>query len=329
MTVPAGWYDDGSGRQRWWDGAQWTEHFAPVEATPQPAPAGSEAPEGAAGSGTDAAAETAEEFDLDATARRDEIPRAEDSSAYAPPTASAYPAPEPVSPAYAAPAAADSAYTAPAYTAPAYTAPAYTAPAYTAPEYTAAASGPRTAPVLGFIGLGLAVLGTILACIPTMFTLIPGLVVLFAALVISIIAVFRKNTRKWPAVTGIVLSVVGGVIGIIVTVVVLFFTTFGTVVDSLPSTWPTPMTSDWPTDTSERPLPEQITAGYLLLVSDQDDIEEYIQPGVAACIGEHLYESDLSDETLWDIATGMPVADDVYPEVQQAADDAADACLTQ
>ncbi|MDQ0576722.1 NINE protein [Agromyces albus] len=24
-----GWYDDGSGRQRWWSGAAWTEHFAP------------------------------------------------------------------------------------------------------------------------------------------------------------------------------------------------------------------------------------------------------------------------------------------------------------
>lgn len=30
MTTPAGWYDDGSGRQRYWDGAQWTEHFAPI-----------------------------------------------------------------------------------------------------------------------------------------------------------------------------------------------------------------------------------------------------------------------------------------------------------
>ncbi|GAA1249620.1 hypothetical protein JOF42_002825 [Microbacterium phyllosphaerae] len=30
MTTPAGWYDDGSGRQRWWDGTQWTEHFAPI-----------------------------------------------------------------------------------------------------------------------------------------------------------------------------------------------------------------------------------------------------------------------------------------------------------
>lgn len=27
-TAPAGWYDDGSGRQRWWDGNQWTDKFA-------------------------------------------------------------------------------------------------------------------------------------------------------------------------------------------------------------------------------------------------------------------------------------------------------------
>ncbi|QNA93053.1 MULTISPECIES: DUF2510 domain-containing protein [unclassified Microbacterium] len=33
-TTPAGWYDDGSGRQRWWDGQQWTEHFAPDAAAP-------------------------------------------------------------------------------------------------------------------------------------------------------------------------------------------------------------------------------------------------------------------------------------------------------
>ncbi|MBP1325318.1 hypothetical protein JOF28_000550 [Leucobacter exalbidus] len=30
----AGWYDDGSGRQRWWDGNQWTEHYSD-QATPQ------------------------------------------------------------------------------------------------------------------------------------------------------------------------------------------------------------------------------------------------------------------------------------------------------
>jgi hypothetical protein len=25
MAAPAGWYDDGAGRRRWWDGAQWTD----------------------------------------------------------------------------------------------------------------------------------------------------------------------------------------------------------------------------------------------------------------------------------------------------------------
>lgn len=32
-NAAAGWYDDGSGRQRWWDGIQWTEHFADQQAT--------------------------------------------------------------------------------------------------------------------------------------------------------------------------------------------------------------------------------------------------------------------------------------------------------
>lgn len=39
MSTP-GWYDDGSGRQRWFDGQQWTEHYAPqaVAAPTQLAP---------------------------------------------------------------------------------------------------------------------------------------------------------------------------------------------------------------------------------------------------------------------------------------------------
>ena len=31
-TTPAGWYPQSDGRQRYWDGSQWTEHFAPGEA---------------------------------------------------------------------------------------------------------------------------------------------------------------------------------------------------------------------------------------------------------------------------------------------------------
>jgi hypothetical protein len=37
-TTPAGWYADpsGSGQQRYWDGTQWTEHYAPAPGYAQP-----------------------------------------------------------------------------------------------------------------------------------------------------------------------------------------------------------------------------------------------------------------------------------------------------
>lgn len=34
QPTPAGWYDDGSGNQRYWDGQQWTEHTGSAQASP-------------------------------------------------------------------------------------------------------------------------------------------------------------------------------------------------------------------------------------------------------------------------------------------------------
>ena len=45
-ATPPGWYDDGHGALRWWDGLQWTEHVH-VPEQPQAAPV-PEAPERAA-----------------------------------------------------------------------------------------------------------------------------------------------------------------------------------------------------------------------------------------------------------------------------------------
>ncbi|WP_225216205.1 DUF2510 domain-containing protein [Microbacterium pullorum] len=45
-TTPPGWYDDGSGTQRWWDGSAWTEHVqAAAAAGGYPGDAASVAPD--------------------------------------------------------------------------------------------------------------------------------------------------------------------------------------------------------------------------------------------------------------------------------------------
>ncbi len=44
-TTPAGWYDDGHGALRWWDGAQWTEHVHTPDAAPEPVYPTSDAPD--------------------------------------------------------------------------------------------------------------------------------------------------------------------------------------------------------------------------------------------------------------------------------------------
>src|SRR5690606_26514389 len=109
-------------------------------------------------------------------------------------------------------------------------------------------------------------------------------------------------------ITGAALAVVGGIIGGIVLVVMLLVSTVTAISEELPSSFPTPMSSDL-SEMMGRPAPEMITAGFLMLVSDQEDIGQYTQPDVATCIGQHLYDSDLTDETLWNIATGTPVDD--------------------
>lgn len=306
MSTPAGWYDDGSGRQRWWDGQQWTENFAP------------EGQNAADAATSDAGVP---DFDPDATVLREDIatPASQDEQ----PT-QAYPPSDVAAPGYAPPAApgfADVNATA-AYPG-AYQAPgagdqygAYqSGGAYQGPGEP---TGPKKTPVLGFVGFGLAVVGTILACIPTIPTFIFGAVLLFAAFVVSLIAIFQKNTKKWPSITGLVLSIVGGIVGTIVFIFALVFAV-GEAVSNLPTSAPTSDTvepdetdSDEPTDASGegRPSAAEVAAGFEEIIDTMGMTDELTDEQIS-CYADYFVASDIPDETLWVIASGDETLSDV------------------
>ena len=54
-ATPAGWYPDGQGNERWWDGTQWTDNTRPLGGGGAPAPAAPAAPAGDQPGGHDAA----------------------------------------------------------------------------------------------------------------------------------------------------------------------------------------------------------------------------------------------------------------------------------
>lgn len=321
--APAGWYDDGSGRLRYWDGENWTEHFAPLPpaapAAPEPAaaepavtePAAAEpaATEPAAGASAepvpDAAApveavqadasgwaepaetvlpeaselpeptvlpgatalpgDAAAEASTEAAEAAPEIPYGsapygQEPAAWPQPDAgqqptAAYPtevfgaygtAPtDSANPAFQSgqPGVAPAPYGAPGAAPSPYGAPgAYPAPAAYTPVAEADAKKPN---VLGFVALGISVLGLIGVCIP--FVTIIGLVLLVIAFVLAIIALFLKG-RKWPALVGLGVSVLGSIIAGVLLVVSLVGTWAETIPDQDPFATFAPEASEEPFD---------------------------------------------------------------------------------
>lgn len=342
MSVPAGWYDDGSGRQRWWDGEQWTEHYAPE--TP-------DAPEegGTVLAGSDANADAAADAHVSPASYEPPVaPGAQDAEdaqptlAYPPVTPEGYP---------------QSAYgqtsneQVPGGQAPYGQAPYGQAPYGQAPygqtphglsgqgqqgypgaaaydqqnpyaasaqyggdagygAYAAPAPGPRKTPVLGYIGLGLAVVGGIIACIPNFVTFGIGSFLLFAAFVVSIIALFIKNTAKWPGIVGLILSVVMGIVATIV-LSVSFFVSYAndpwdSSYDGYSSEEPWAEESVEPSapgDASgERPTPEELATG-LAEIAGTSEASGYTDD-LLLCLGEEFYASEMSDEALQTVADG-------------------------
>lgn len=163
-TAPAGWYDDGAGQMRWWDGTQWASFSATPDQIPAPPTGGAQLPQ--------------------------------------------------------------------------------------RPRHSA----------LGFLGLSLAVAGTIVACIPQ--TILFGMTALVVALILSIIALGRKRTRKGPALAGVILSPLGAIAGVIVFLAAVF-ATIDAALEQSDRVDPVTIATDAPSDADESaadllPAPEQL-----------------------------------------------------------------------
>lgn len=257
MTIPAGWYDDGSGRRRWWDGSAWTQHTLAAPAAPVPA-----RPEAHSG---------------DATAVQ---PGASLESAASEPRAPEVPAEgiDPVAPVAFAPpwelpgtvsdqqttgvadstdlggrdGSASAAWAASAVPQPGWGAPGGLAVGAAQPGWSQAADPGRRRgfPVLGVIALGLALLGAVLACVPAIS--VAGWALLGLGFVLGIVSLFLR-APKWPGIASLGVSALGGVLAAAVVLISL-----GSTGSTTPEAGGTPVVlpTTAPSDDDHAPVPE-------------------------------------------------------------------------
>ncbi|MFK4851056.1 DUF2510 domain-containing protein [Microbacterium sp. ZW T6_19] len=235
--MQAGWYDDGSGRQRWWDGERWTDDFAPAQGG---------------------------------------------------------------------------------------------APASAAPVTSAPAASGSVSPVLGFVGLGLAVLGTVLACVPAVFGV--GVVVLLAGFVVSLVGLFRKGAVKWPSIVGMIVAVVGGAIGTVVLVVSLLANLAGPVDPTIPTDTPSTTSTEQPSGTpttgadQRQFTPEELGERFAATLRSAGNTSYDDMPDFYPCVGQFLYDSELSDETLRLITSAQDPLESERNAAEQVITDATLTC---
>lgn len=241
--APAGWYEDGSGGRRYWDGDAWTSYVAPgSEALPptQVLPessttavssSGDDSPTipfvwGSRGSGGSDAAGSA--YDGGPTASAGWNDRSE-------------------------PAAVAASRDAPTedYGAPAT----MVLPRHPLTESSFAEPSNRDLNVVGIIALGFAVVGLVFAFIPALsgfaWILVP------VAFVLAIIGLSLRGA-KWPAVTGLVVSILAAVVGIVMFVTSVIGS-IGTALDEIDEAIPDVPGLPLPgqDDPSADPAPEQ------------------------------------------------------------------------
>ena len=72
---------------------------------------------------------------------------------------------------------------------------------------------------VGIVALVMAIIGFIFACVPG--AIIVGWILLPVSFIVGLVGLFRKGEVLWPAITAVILSVVGTVVGVVVFLAVL------------------------------------------------------------------------------------------------------------
>ncbi|TYL54003.1 DUF2510 domain-containing protein [Agromyces mariniharenae] len=264
--APAGWYEDGSGGRRYWDGEAWTQYTAP---------GASESAAGAGGAAGADATPTSPIGNNDATVPIDgpTIPYVWGSGA-ATGGGSAYGEGVPAASGYGDSTTVPSGWNDPtaryddpdlsAFTA-SPTAPTenygaqYAAPYPPQPTAVMTAQHPFTEPsnpppnVVGIIALVVAIAGFVFAVIPDVMGV--AWILLPVAFVLSLVGLFARGA-KWPAITGLIISIVATIVGIVVFVNALIGS-FGDVWDTIDEAIPDATDVPQPGDDAPFGEPEQ------------------------------------------------------------------------
>lgn len=236
--APAGWYEDGSGARWYWDGDAWTQYEAPASETIPLTPVDPD-------STATAVLATGDEHPTIPFVWGSRGSDAAGSVPYAP----TVPYAAGVTYAAAGPYAAAGGYPEPP------------TQSYPAPATTMLPGHPFTEPsnpgphVVSIIALVVAIAGLVFVFIPAVsgfaWILVP------VAFVLSIIGLFLRGA-KWPAVTGLVVSIIAAIVGIVMFVTFLIGS-LGTVFDEIDEAIPdVPVfPQPGPDDPGADPQPEQ------------------------------------------------------------------------
>lgn len=236
MRAPAGWYEDGSGGRRYWDGDAWTRYVAPGPETLPPTLVLPESSTTAVSSSGDDSPTIPFVWGSRGSGGSDAVGSAYDGAA----TASAGWNDG------SGPAAGAASRDAPTedYGAPAT----MVLPRHPFAEPSYAEPSNRDLNVVGVIALGVAIVGLVFAFIPALsgvaWILVP------VAIVLSIIGLSLRGA-KWPAVTGLVVSIIAAVVGVVMFVASVIGS-IGTALDELDEAIP---------DVPGLPLPGQDDPG--------------------------------------------------------------------